>query len=126
FPIGVVEHNDDISFQLRNGLIDLECEFTTSPRLRLKDGWSITEVAWKTSLSGHQGCHPVVEWVEWAPARWGQDPRLHPEELDRVRSVPQRLVDPRDPARNARRFRAVLEKIVLIGPPHQAWRSAFR
>ena len=126
FRIGVVEHHDDISFQLRNGLVDLECEFTTSPRLRVKDGWRITEVAWKTSLSGHQWCHPVIEWVEWAPGRWGQDARLNPEYLDRVRTVARCVVDTRNPARNAHLFRAVLEKIVLIGPPHQGWRSAFR
>lgn len=126
YPIGVVSFENDISFQLRNGLINLSCEFTTSPRLRVKDGWQITEVDWVTTSSPDYRCRADIEYVEFAPGLWGYRPPLNPEYLDRIKTVAACIVDTQDRARNSHLFRAVLRKIVLVGPPGQSWRAAFR
>lgn len=124
FPIGVVKHDNDISFQLRNGLMNLGCDFMTSPRLQVKDGWQITEIDWSVSQGNH--CLASISHVEWAPGHWGQGPPLNPEYLDRVKTAVHCVVDEQDRARNSHLFRAVLRKIVLVGPPGQSWRAAFR
>jgi hypothetical protein len=47
-PIGVVEHEHDISLHIRSGINRSECVFDSSqPQLRLKPSWAIIDRKWK-------------------------------------------------------------------------------
>lgn len=132
FPTGVVKNGSDISFQLRNGLVNAECTFTTTPRLQTRKGWVITEVDW--SIRRDRFCYPSRTEKEQRPGSWTHNealnpdygPALNPGFLDRVRVVATCVSDRSDIARNDHLFRANLNRITLVGPPRQPWQMAFR
>lgn len=132
FQTGVVKWGSKLSFQLRNGIANTQCTFSTSPRLQTREGWVITEVDW--NIDRDQYCYPTRTEKEQSPGAWTHNealnptygPPLNPEYLDRVRVVATCVVDRSDVARNDHLFRATLNRITLVGPPRQPWRMAFR
>jgi hypothetical protein len=119
FPIGVVNHNNDLSFKVRNGVTENTCDFSAGPGLRIKPGWVITEVNWsyRVPMKGTASiCHPSQGIYNF---------RHNPEHLEQEEFwVTCYVVDP--VAQNEHEFRRVLERVILIGPPGQTWQTAFR
>lgn len=119
FPIGVVNHNNDLSFKVRNGVTENTCDFSAGPGLRVKPGWVITEVEWshRVPMEGSTSvCHPSQGIYNF---------RHNPEHLEQEEFWVRCYVH--DPiTRNQHEFRRILERVVLIGPPGQTWQAAFR
>ena len=123
FPVGVVKHNHDLSFQLRNGLVNSSCRFQTTPRLKLKPGWVLTNVDWKFEKDTF--CHPGTIHTEFSPGRWGFEPPLNPKYLDRIKINATCVVDSKNRAKNSHVFRGTLRAVTLVGPYGQPWTMAF-
>ncbi len=123
FPVGIVKYNNDVSFQLRNGLINSSCRFETKPRLKLRPGWVLTDVDWKIEKDTY--CYPGIIHTEFNPGQWGYDPPLNPKYLDRIRVEATCVVASNDRANNKHLFRGTLREVTLVGPYGQPWTMAF-
>lgn len=123
FSVGIVKYGKDVSFQLRNGLINSSCRFETTPRLKLRPGWVLTEV--DRNIEKDMYCYPSINHTEFSPGHWGFDPPLNPKYLNRIRIDAICVVDSKDRANNKHLFRGTLREVILVGPYGQPWTMAF-
>lgn len=133
FPTGVVNDGGDLSFQVRNGLLEETCEFKTSMALEVKDGWAVEGVDW--GFTRDQFCSsidpygaPVFrEFAIQMPS--GSRVNSGFSTQDMMYAVLFQATckpDGNDAANNRHLYKARLENVRLIGPAGQRWQDAFK
>ena len=113
-PIGAVEYERDLSFNLRSGINPPECTFDSSqPYKQLAKGWAIIGRSWRVekargasdacSINNYQSDKPAGSWFYvHSQMRCGGGPD------------------------NDNGVRLVLQRLTLLGPPGRAPIDAFR
>jgi hypothetical protein len=125
FATGVVNDNGDLSFQLRNGLLQEDCSFQTSTALAVKQGWLVRKVDWQFTSDSHCNAFNREFGIQ---ASSGQTVTFFfdPTAIFQVRFDATCKPDETDRTKNNHLYKAKLSRIELVGPPGQTWRDAFK
>ncbi len=123
FSTGVVNDGGALSFQLRNGLLQENCEFLTSTGLQVKDDWFVKTVDWQFTRDSN--C-TATEFGTQLPS--GQTVSFFgdSQSIFAVRFQATCVPEPADLTNNRHLYKARLASVVLIGPAGQDWHNAFK
>jgi hypothetical protein len=123
FATGVVNDGGDLSFQLRNGLLQEECRFETSIPLEVKTGWIVKSVGWQfTRDSLCSAAEFAVQTSSGSTVTFFNDQTA----VFKVRFDASCRPSGTDPARNSHVYKAKLESVQLVGPAGMTWQDAFK
>ena len=124
FATGVVKEGGDLTFQLRNGLLDEACTFTTSPALVVKDDWAVTSVQW--DFTEDSLCSAVNKFATQASS--GQTVTFFSDESAVFAVKFDALCRPNgnDLPKNSHVFKARLSSVKVAGPAGKTARDAFK
>ena len=125
FTTGVVNDNGDLSFQLRNGLVQEDCVFQTSTALVVKPDWFVKKVDWQ--ITSDSICNAFNRETA-IQARSGQTVTFFFDStaIFQVKFEATCMPDERDRTKNGHLYKARLAGIELVGPPGQKWQDAFK
>jgi hypothetical protein len=125
FSTGVVNDNGDLSFQLRNGLLQEDCSFQTSTALVVKAGWFVKKVDWQITSDSH--CNAFNrETATQASSGRTVTFFFDSTAVFQVKFDATCMPDERDRTKNSHLYKARLARIELVGPPGQKWQDAFK
>ena len=125
FSTGVVNDNGDLSFQLRNGLLQEDCSFQTSTALVVKPGWFVKKVDWQ--IMSDALCNAFNrEFGTQASSGQTVTSFFDSTAVFQVRFDATCMPDERDRTKNSHLYKARLSRIELVGPPGQKWQDAFK
>jgi hypothetical protein len=125
FATGVVNDNGDLSFQLRNGLLQEDCRFETSTALEVKQGWFVKKVDWQFTSDSH--CNAFNRQFA-TQAGSGQTVTFFFDQtaVFKVKFEATCVPDESHREKNSHLYKARLASIELVGPPGQKWQDAFK
>jgi hypothetical protein len=125
FSTGVVVDAGRLTFQLRNGLFEEDCQFNTSAALVVKPEWSVKAVTWQFVTDSH--CSDGNARFGVQPSS-GQFVTFYSDEtaIFRVRFEVACRPDSADATRNNHLYKATLASFQLVGPPGARWQDAFK
>ena len=120
---GVVNDGGDLSFQLRNGLFQENCEFLTASELTVKDDWFVKSVDWQFTRDANCG---AMEFATQIPS--GQTVTFFSDtrSIFAIRFDATCMPDAADLTNNRHLYKAKLGSVVLNGPAGQDWHNAFK
>lgn len=113
FATGVVKHEGDFTFQLRNGAVREDCIFETSPSLTVRRDWYVKSATWKfvtDSLCDDHGHGTSYDHTTIPKVRF--EAHCKPD-LDHL-------------PKNSHLYRAQLDRIELVGPAGKTWQEGFK
>ncbi len=124
FATGIVKEGGDLTFQLRNGLLDEACTFTTGPALLVRDDWAVKSVQW--DFTEDALCRAADKLATQASS--GRTVTFFFDESAVFAVTFDALCkpNPADPPRNDHVFKARLASIKVVGPAGKTGRDAFK
>jgi hypothetical protein len=125
FSTGVVTEAGDLTFQLRNGVLQEDCEFKTSNALVVKPEWAVTSVNWQFTTDAN--CSDGNSRFA-TQAISGQTVTFFFDEgaIFKVDFQVTCRPDSKDSLRNSHLYKARLADVQLVGPPGHRWQDAFK
>lgn len=123
FATGVVMEGNDLSFQLRNGLLREDCEFQTSNGLAVKDGWFLKAVDWQFTRDSLCTANEFgYQFSSGSLVTFFRDSTA----IFKVRFQATCMPDSKNSTQNSHLYKARLASVQLIGPAGQQWQDAFK
>lgn len=125
FATGVVNEGGDLTFQLRNGLLQENCVFATNNPLLVKADWSVKAATWQFTTDANCSDGNARFAIQ---ASSGQTVTFFFDEtaIFKVRFEVSCRPDSTDLPRNNHLYKARLAEVQLVGPAGQRWQDAFK
>jgi hypothetical protein len=125
FSTGVVIEGGALTFQLRNGLLQEDCQFETNHALVVKPEWAVSAVNWQFTTDSRCSDFNGRFGIQ---ASSGQTVTSLSDESAVFRVIFQAtcMPDANDPAKNSHLYKAKLASVQLVGPPGLRWQDAFK